>query len=568
VAVYVGPGNGTVEIKGLDYYDLTFYYSTISACWEAAIAAGVDPLALNYTVVITPLNASRALVGTSLSLTVAVAAYSAITHTPLNASIIYTGTLAPGGVVDFVGGLVEKAQGARQYGFKLFVYPVLQHYDYKIVWKPKLYGVYGALVERVERRPLPLAEIVPVEEVGNIYQAVAIAAGAAYNLTANLERLGQAAETVLNSATPIDAVEKEALLFVNKTLRLAALYPQYADVLRRGAAQALAYVQVAKNNTDLATEALPRAIAEAATPYFYVRMLTDPQGAEVEIATYLAALLELADAVANNTAPLCDMAYAHMYIHTAQVYMRDAGLDYAYYKMGFIDSAAQAAYKYAQAVYYLWKSLLYYTHSAEPYDIEKAAASLRRYVEQAVRYADMYSKATDIISPQLVGNAALNYARGEIAMRQGNYKAALGYYIEALAYALTYFALHPAFPNTTDVKYLHYLDALSHVVRPDGQVSLRENLAIAAAAPLNETKLLYLARVHACQIAERWANWSQAPAQPHAQVTALPKPPQRQEEPPYAPALVALAPLLFPALRRIQNVHTKYRVYKKHKKST
>lgn len=564
VTVEVGRGNGTVEIRGLTYYDATFWASTVSACWEAAIAAGLDPFAYNYTVVVEPVNASRALVGTSLSLAVAVAAYGALTKTPINASIAFTGTVAPGGVVDFVGGLVEKAAGARQYGFKLFVYPVLQHYDYKIVMRPRLYGVYGSLVETFQITPLPLAQITAVAEVGNIYQAVALATGSSYNFTANLARLDAEARAVLNGAESptAGALLGEIYLYVNKSLLLADKRPDYADTLRQGVARALAYVQTAKNYTAAASEALPRALLEVLVPYFYVRIATSPDEAAQEADAYLDALLQTVSKLANKSAEPCDDALGHMYAHLAAVLKQQGDRNLAYfYLFGDLEYAAEAAYYYGQAAYSLWKAALYLSPPrAEDYDANKTLALFKKYVRHALYYADLYSRATDVISPQLLGQgASLNYLRGTTAEGQGDYKAALGYYTEALTYVITYFALHPAFPNTTAVKYLQYLDALSHVL-DDNSTTIRENLALASLAEVNETRVLYLARAHACQLLRKWA--AAAPANStNGREVLLPRKPSQQEKNPWPQVLIPA--VLFAAVytawtlakRRLEKFH-------------
>ncbi|MCY0890494.1 MAG: hypothetical protein OWQ51_05890 [Pyrobaculum arsenaticum] len=561
VEVRVGPGNGTVEIKGLWYYDETFRISTISACWEAAIAAGLDPFAYNYTVVVEPLNGSRALVGTSLSLAVAAATYSALTNKPINASIMFTGTVAPGGVVDFVGGLVEKAIGARQYGFKLFVYPVLQHNDYKIIMKPKLYGVYGTLVETFQITPLALAQIIPIAEVGNLYQAAALATDAPYNLTANLVQFDTKAWRILNTSNPSaeKALLYEIYLYYNKSLYLLKTRPEYATTLLQRTSTALSYVQISKNYTATATEALPRALSEILVAYFYVRILTSPGEATREIYTYLDALQTVVTRL-NKTAMLCDDAYAHMYIHLGEILKTQGDRSLAsFLLLGYPELAAEAAYFYSQAAYALWKAALYLSTPSEwQYDVNQTLAAYKRYVEYAVNYADLYSKATDVISPQLVGNALLNYFRGASAERSSNLKAALGYYIEALTHALTYFAIHPAFPNTTAVKYVQYLDTLSHLLN-DNSTVIKENLALASLAQLNETRVLYLARAHACLLAEKWANATPHYSELHSQDFKLPnkpKPPEGDYTPwILATAILAAAFFTIQTRRLIQNVH-------------
>ncbi|AET33091.1 Tetratricopeptide TPR_2 repeat protein [Pyrobaculum ferrireducens] len=509
VSVNVSRGSGYVNIEGLYYYDDSLWYSTVFACWEAAISAGADPFSYNYTVYIAPINASRSLAGPSLSLAVYIATYSTITGSPVNSSVVYTGTVAPGGVVDFVGGVEQKAEGAARYGFKLFVYPALQHLEFKMVEKPRLIGVYGSLVPVLEITPIQIRNITAIE-VGNVYQAAAATTGR-YNATANIERLREVL-TRTNATAPqykIDALINEVNRAVKKAKRLAAQQPRYHDALAAGIGKALAYVEISRNITAASTEALPRALAEVLTPYFYVLFVTDFERGRAVAEIYLATLRNITEALrpAVGADNICDAAVAHAYIHTAEMAKSTAERSLTSYMLtGDVTYAAEASYWYSQAAYYLWKAILLSREPTTGLDLNKTLAKIGRYVQTAVEYGDVYSRATGVTSPQLLeGGAKLNLLRALAAQQEGRGEAALGYYIEALASLLAYFAIHPGFPNTTGVKYMHYLDAVAHVAAPVKSIYAAEAAALAEAAGLNDTKILYMAKIHACIIAEKLA---------------------------------------------------------------
>lgn len=562
VGVEVGPGNGTVEIRGLAYYDQLLLLSTTFACWEAAVASGHDPFALNYTVYINPIDATRALIGPSLSLAVAVAAYNALTHTPSNLTIAYTGTVTPGGFVDFVGGVREKAIGARRANFTLFVYPALQHYDYKFELRPRLIGVYGTLIKVLRERPQNLSDILPVAEVGNVYQAFAIATSQEYDIFDNVERLNQMVTAMVAPppAEKLAVLKKEVHRTVNKTLKLAA-QEEYRDVLANGVARALSYLQLGEERPELATEAYPRALREVLYPYFYARLLTKSDAAITEMQTYTDVILQIAEKLMPDVGSenLCDGAYAHMYLHTAKNLLPQAQ-KYLRYYLAFHSpvDAAYAAYGYAQVVYYAWKSILY----AEPprdkaVELNKTASRLAHYLNTALNYAELYSAATGVASPQLLGDALRNTRLGSSAPPP----AAVGYYIEALSNILTYFALHPSFPNTTAVKYLHFADALSHTAGGPPQLLYTENIAQANLTDINETRVYLLAKIYACKLAEKLAIYTDTPPRemPKQRTTALPTATPGEESGEYlTPLAVTIGIILC--------VQGLYQLFKKHKK--
>jgi uncharacterized protein len=559
VSVEITPGNGTLKIEGLYYYDPLFYLSTVQACWEAAFAAGRNPFLYNYTVYVDPVGGGRALVGPSLSLAVALAVYGQLTGAGFSNKTAYTGAAAPGGVVDFVGGLPEKAAGAAKYGFQELIYPVLQHNDYKIVLRPKLVGVYGALVERLEVRPLNLSVAIRLYEAGNIYQAVW-----RYNATQTLgevdERIAGIRALPLPNATraALELAADETLRLIRRATELAAERPEYRNVLLNAVARAYALLRL--NDTDLLIEAVPRAYGELSATYFAVKLATEPDDALREMDIYLSALLSLADRAVRQAQPgyenLCDAAYAAMYYDYAQNLLATARKYATYFttlrSLGYATSLAET---YGELTAALWRVVIYSTHKAgNATDVEDIREAYLRYVENVVEYADRYSAATGVTS-DLIGRGALPYMA--YAEKAKNASAALGYALEAYAYAATYFALHPAFPNTTAVKYLHYVDIFRHVDLPD-ELAVRLSLAAAGAAELNETRVLYLSRALACQRLHALAQPAGSRLQTPQAAAQLPQTHAAETHTAQTPELLALAV--------IPIVHIIYYMYKKYTK--
>lgn len=496
VKVEVAPGGGSVTIRGLWYYDQLLNISTVVACWEAAAAAGLNPLSYNYTVYIKPFgNASNSIVGPSLSLAVFLSAYSALTGVEINSSIAATGAVTPGGLVDFVGGLPEKAFGARAYGFRLLLYPLLQRNKYQIVLKPKLYGVYGSVVQELVVEPQKIGEIIPAEEVGNVIQAVYIAQNKLYNISRELELFDAEARRIVEKASAPNAtglIQREAWRFINLTLETAGSSPAVVDKLKTAAA----YLQL---GGLLAPEASVRAFKQAATLYFYIKLLQDGEEALREMDIYATALLTVAEKVVERTPlgydNLCEASYAHMYLHLAKRQLGDvnryASL-YAVFKSPTY--AAVFAYAYGEVLANLWRAILYAQPAAKAAEVD--AQAFYKYVEAAVRYAELYSYATNIQSP-LVDEAKINLYRAAAALWSNNTAAALGYLQEALTNAIAYFALHPAFPNTTALKYIYYAAAAARQM-PENYLTAAQ-LAQIAVTPVNETRIYHLARIQACR---------------------------------------------------------------------
>ncbi len=559
VRVETTPGNGTVKITGLHYYDALFHLSATQACWEAAFAAGKNPFTLNYTIYIDPLGGGRALVGPSLSLAIALATYGRLAHVAFSNTTIYTGAAAPMGVVAFVGGLTEKAEGAARWGFQEFVYPLLQHNEYKIVLKPRLIGVYGALVERLEVRPLNLSIVSNRYEVGNLYQAVW-----RYDVVERLEEVDRKIAELRQSPLPgatyaaVGLVKEETLRLIRRAAEVAARRPEYRDVLQNAAARS--YALLTLNDTDLLIEAAPRAYGELAAVYFAVKLITEPDDALREMEIYLSALFNLAEKAVNQTRPgvenICDVSYAAMYYDYAQRRLETARKYARYYRTFRTPEYAVAlAEIYGDITAALWRAVIYSTHAAKNgINAEKTKEMYLRYVKNAVDYAESYSAATGVVS-DLIRRGALPYMT--YAEKAGNPTAALGYAAEAFTYAATYFALHPAFPNTTAVKYLYYVDILRHLELPN-ELTVRLSLAAAGAAELNETRVLYLSRVFACQRLHALAQPTEAHTQTRQAAAKLPQATAAENRNIATPEIFMLAVIL--------SVHTIYYMYKIYKK--
>jgi Archaeal serine proteases len=556
VKVETAPGNGTVEITGLHYYDPLFQLSATQACWEAALAAGKNPFTLNYTVYVEPLGGGRALVGPSLSLAIALATYGELTGATFSNKTIYTGAIAPMGVVAFVGGLREKAEGAAAWGFQEFIYPVLQHNEYKIVLKPRLIGVYGALVERLEVRPLNLSAVSKRYEVGNLYQAVW-----RYDVAQRLEdvdkKIAEFRQAPLPDATyaAVELVKNETLRLIRRAAELAARRPEHSDVLQNVAARA--YALLTLSDPDLLIEAAPRAYGAFAATYFAVKLAAEPDDALREMEIYLSALFSLAEKAVNQTRPgaenICDAAYAAMYYDYAKRRLETARKYATYYRtLRGLEYAVALAEAYGDITAALWRTVIYSTHKAERgVDVETLRRQYLSYVKNAVKYAERYSVATEVVS-DLVKRNAMPYAE-----RAEDPLAALGYAMEAFTYAATYFALHPAFPNTTAVKYIHYVDILTHVDLPN-ELTVRLSLAATGAAELNETRMLHLSRVFACQRLHALAQPAEAHTQTRQAAAKLPQAPATRDHAVATPEALIIAVIL--------SVHTIYYMHKKYKK--
>ncbi len=129
VEVRVAPGNGSVIVEGVGF-DETFRYSTETAAFLAALVAGYDPWSLDYYVRFEPLNGSFSRVsGPSASPQLYVAFLQALgVDVARHGDAVSTGMVSLDGLVGAVGGIEVKARGALMLGSPL-VYGLGSEYE-------------------------------------------------------------------------------------------------------------------------------------------------------------------------------------------------------------------------------------------------------------------------------------------------------------------------------------------------------------------------------------------------------------------------------------------------------
>ncbi|MEL9991373.1 MAG: hypothetical protein QXP98_07705 [Thermoproteus sp.] len=533
VSIELTPGNGTIYVPGYTASS-DFLYSAKVAIWEAALNAGVQPWRYNYIIEIKPLgNMSTYIGGPSLSLTIYLEALNVFTGRQGNSSIAYSGAVGPGGVVDLVGNIREKALGLQNSGFKAFAFPVLELFTYRFELRPVYYGVYATVIRQLTAIPTNLTGVhIGLIEVGNVYQAAAVAQGLPYNITADLYALDlKINASHINysgfAAPALSLLKNETATLINGTLdAMKALNIQggtYLDLVR----QALAYLEAGERTPDLRPELWVQAYGTAATAYYYLLLLYNNTRAVREMEVRYYALLSVAVEAQKFVKPdlqnLCEAAYSRMYLHLANQSLDQlkAYLDY-YLWTGSPTYAAAAVYTYATITEYLWRSIIYASFAANGSGVDLNATYNRftDYLNAVVRYAELYSEETNIYSTQLVGGAETNYYR---MLETDDRLAALGYGTEALAYAMAYFAIHPGYPNTTAVKYAFFADSAYHKL---GRLTYTQivDLKTASLAELNETRVLYLSRALACEYLREFAEPGPAVEAASASTTTLPTP--------------------------------------------
>ena len=114
VEVRVAPGNGSVIVEGVGF-DEAFRYSTETAAFLAALVAGYDPWGLDYYVRFEPLNGSFSRVsGPSASPQLYVAFLQALgVNVTRHGGAVSTGMVSLDGLVGAVGGIEVKARGVQ-----------------------------------------------------------------------------------------------------------------------------------------------------------------------------------------------------------------------------------------------------------------------------------------------------------------------------------------------------------------------------------------------------------------------------------------------------------------------
>lgn len=123
VIVYAQPGSGHVFVETSPLTGVDFQTTARDAVTVAAEQAQVNPNQRDFEFVVNVPQGVDAVDGPSAGLPMAIAAYSAVTKKPANASVYGTGAIDSAGTVSSVSGVYLKALAAAKSGARVIVVP-------------------------------------------------------------------------------------------------------------------------------------------------------------------------------------------------------------------------------------------------------------------------------------------------------------------------------------------------------------------------------------------------------------------------------------------------------------
>ncbi len=503
VEVVISPGSGNVSIVGVTY-DSLFRLSLVEAVYEAAWITGHDPWSFDYVINVKPaLSAVTYYTGPSLSLAVYTAALAALTGSEIRPDAVITGTINPDSTVGFVGYVAEKAQGAENYGYKVFVYPALQDKKYDIVRQTVHVGPYVFSTRAVVSEPQRF-------EVGNLsLTQVSIAPALLLTLDGSPlpswtygDLIFRGTEKVLGNRTRLvqefcRSLERKVanmIVYAEEALETSGFfvkYPGYAGDVRELLYDAVAHYDAYRSLYErglyfAASEYLFNAYLYATKAYYTVRFLTFGEydylnGLYMDLVSEYRAverLLQEAGAT-SDPAGIIMASQAALWLNEARGDLYTAILGIQVIQIGFSNSHAlkqRIAFSAAEAMSRIVKSKLY---ALLALTLRNGLEPDNRLVEDFIDYAHLlytyalrYSDHTRVYSE--IVNKAGNYgwlavtilSRGNSTL---NLLTSLGYALESTAYTQLYFALHPGIKKVAKLRYQALLKTLNLYMASAGE---------------------------------------------------------------------------------------------------
>jgi uncharacterized protein len=123
IRVYTQPGTGHVFVETAPLTGVDFQATARDAITVAAQQAQLNPNKRDFEFVLAVSKDVEAVDGPSAGLPMTIAAYSAMTNKPTNASVYGTGAINSNGTVSSVSGVYLKAQAAAQAGARVIIVP-------------------------------------------------------------------------------------------------------------------------------------------------------------------------------------------------------------------------------------------------------------------------------------------------------------------------------------------------------------------------------------------------------------------------------------------------------------
>ena len=524
VRVEVSSGNGGLSIVGVRG-DSLFRHSLRVAVYEAAWILGLDPWSLNYTVTITPLGEAGVLSGPSLSLAVYVATVSALTGLSLPSYAALTGVANPDSTVGFVGFIEEKARGAEEHNYTLFIYPALQDREYRVVRKsvhlgPYVFSTRGMASERRNFTGINVSMIQAASgpEVLHILANTTLPSTLTVYLT-NVS-LGGPYWILRDHMGRMEARIMEMLRNAEELRSMgtiSARYPQISSIIEKSLEKALAYYGAYRNFSQqglalAALEYLCESYRYAAYAYYLARFFTLPDtdtlnGIYMDYASKLSLLEKLASDLAERPLSI-DQA---LLLADALRMLEDIGRDSRVVTLGllaisngFVNGAAIKASVSrimaklmseacrAQAMLLLAASM----EGGATVDFAGLVEDFRTYANLLYSYAREYSSHTRVFSE------IVNMAGGHLWLAgkvNGNTTYSqflrLGHLLESISYSQLYFALHPGVKEAYDVRYEALLKNLALYLQAAGgkpPAAVQWFIERALLYEKNESRIMYL----------------------------------------------------------------------------
>ena len=505
ITVEVYPGSGRVYIEGVKYGPL-FKESLVEALYMAALSEGLDPWSLDYRVIIEPARPEASyLRGSSLSLSVYLAAVAAIRGDRLEEGVMVTGTLNPDLTVGFVGNVREKAMGAQEWNYTVFIYPMLQSNRYEVRDVPRHIGPYAFMTTMVQVEPENFTGInISLRETGWAPDAYLIATGQSLATVphVSLESMAsKALESVISwdrLSRILELLEEDTLGYLSRAnesllgdarLMQNPMARSYAYQLILESSRMLGYYKLLRDRGLLfaAAEYLLYSYEYAVRAYYYLRFLQDNSVSVNEARADLASKSLLVRAVFKtsvtddivNAYSLPALAEASLSYYEASRYYRTLDLDLTLLSGGFYSQSliAYSASRLLARILADYMKVLMLANIADA-TVKGPEVNLSVVVPRFVAYAGHlfnYMREASLytrIQSGLITLAGSNWWLAKTLLRSSNDAlvklAALGYSLHSIAYSSLYMVLHPGFEGVEKARYPYALKTLAMLARHTG----------------------------------------------------------------------------------------------------
>ncbi len=396
ISLTVLEGDGEVYVSTVPLTELDMQATALIAARTACRLLGLD--FSRYTFLFR-IEADTVIVGgPSAGAVMTVLAYSVLSGTPINRSVMMTGMINPDGTVGIVGGVLEKAEAAARAGAKLFLVPPGETsiVTYRIVERK-----VGPFIIRYPRAvTVNLTEYaankwgLTVREIGDIRDAIEAMLGVKLEReeVAASETFRKALSSLLPAVAELEEKAAEAIASAYSSLRKA-----------KGFARALASTRLARANSTLYS--LPEDPALALTTL--IRVIEEAETAKLVGLSWNSKLLE--DAVRE------DVKYVEDVYRTLNSTAKLLPLRYATLASVELGRAREA-----------WEASpgTAIEHVARAFAYAKAAEALSRIREPELSGVDPLDALSE-------ARAVFSYAEAVVSTRTGLLSDAARYYEEA-----------------------------------------------------------------------------------------------------------------------------------------